>query len=324
MKAFAYASPTTVKEALGLLDSEWGKSEVLAGGTDLLSLMKEYIATPDRLVNIKSIGGLNQIKSDGDSVSIGALVTLQELIDHDHLGHWFPSLVQAAEGVASPQIRAMGTVAGDLCQRPRCWYYRSGFGLLANGPDGEPLVPRGDNRYHAIFGGGPAYFVSPSSLGPALAALGADITLTGSKGERKVAAADFFKAPKGEQDREHDLAPNEIVTAVLISSRGLANATYEVRQKQALDWPLVAAAVALKMDGKKISSARVVLGHVAPTPWRSEPAEEALHGKTLSEATAEAAGKAATSGAKPLSKNGYKVRLVQTAVKRAVLRAANA
>jgi len=134
MKAFAYASPTSVKEAVGLLDSGWGKTEVLAGGTDLLSLMKEYLATPDRVVNIKSVGGLNQIKADDATVSIGALVTFQQLLDDEHLGHWFPSLVQAAEGVTSPQIRAMGTVGGDVCQRPRCWYYRSGFGLLAKGP----------------------------------------------------------------------------------------------------------------------------------------------------------------------------------------------
>src|SRR5262249_17291481 len=172
MKSFEYASPTNVKDAVGLLGSEWGETEVLAGGTDLISLMKEYLSTPKRVVNIKSIPGLNQVRNAGDAVSIGALMTLQELIDNKQIGESFPSLVEAAEGVSSQQIRAMGTVGGDLCQRPRCWYYRAGFGLIARGPDGEPLVPRGDNRYHAIFGGGPALFVSPSSLGPALAALG--------------------------------------------------------------------------------------------------------------------------------------------------------
>ncbi len=323
MNNFEYANPTSVKEAVGLLGSKWGETEIIAGGTDVLSLMKEYISTPKRVVNIKSIGGLNQIKKDGDTVSIGALVTLQQLLDDEHLGHWFPSLKQAAEGVTSPQIRAMGTVGGDLCQRPRCWYYRAGFGLIARGPDGQPLVPRGDNRYHAIFGGGPALFVSPSSLGPALIALGAKVTISGAK-DRSVSVAEFFVAPKDGEQRENVLAPNEIVTGITIPAGGLANATYEVRQKEALDWPLVAASVAIKMDGKQVQSASVVLGHVAPTPHRASAAEAALKGKIITEATAEAAGKAATEGAKPLSGNAYKVRLVQTAVKRAVLRAAQA
>ena len=324
MNNFEYASPTTVKEAVALLGSKWGETEILAGGTDLLSLMKEYVSTPKRVVNIKSIPGLNQIRVDNDAVSIGALVTAQELLDHKQLGELFPSLKQAAEGITSPQIRAMGTVGGDLCQRPRCWYYRSGFGLLARGPDGEPLVPRGDNRYHAIFGGGPAYFVNPSSLAPALAALGARVTLTGPNGDRIVFVSEFFVAPKNGDERENKVAPNEILTWISVPRSGLASAIYEVRQKEALDWPLTAAAVALKLEGKKVTDAHVVLGHVAPTPWRAAAAENALKGKTVNEAIAEAAGKAATDGAKPLSGNAYKVKLVQTAVKRAVLQAANA
>ena len=324
MNNFEYASPTTVKEAVALLGSKWGETEILAGGTDLLSLMKEYVSTPKRLVNIKSIPGLNQIRVENDAVSIGGLVTVQELIDHKQVGELFPSLKQAGQGITSPQIRAMGTVGGDLCQRPRCWYYRSGSGLMARGPDGEPLVPRGDNRYHAIFGGGPAYFVNPSSLAPALVALGAWATLTGPKGDRSVFLSEFFVAPKNGDERENVLAPNEIVTWISVPRGGMASATYEVRQKEALDWPLTAAAVALKLDGKQVADARVVLGHVAPTPWRATAAENALKGKTISEATAEAAGKAATEGAKPLSGNAYKLRLVQTAVKRAALQAAKA
>ncbi len=324
MNNFEYASPTTIKDAVALLGSKWGETEILAGGTDLLSLMKEYVATPKRVVNIKAVAGLNQIRKDADSVSVGALVTLQELLDHKEFGKWFPSLVQAAEGVASPQIRAMGTVGGDLCQRPRCWYYRAGFGLLARGPDGEPLVPRGDNRYHAIFGGGPAYFVNPSSLAPALAALGAWVTVEGPQAKRSVFISEFFKSPKNGDEHENALAANEIVSFVTIPTSGARNATYEVRQKEALDWPLAAAAVALKLDGKQVQAASVVLGHVAPTPWQAKAAEAALKGKEISEATAEAAGKAAAEGAKPLSGNAYKVRLVQTAVKRAVLRAAQA
>jgi xanthine dehydrogenase YagS FAD-binding subunit len=267
---------------------------------------------------------LNSIKKEGDAVTVGALVTLQELMDHKEFGKWYPSLVQAAEGVSSPQIRSMGTVGGDLCQRPRCWYYRSGFGLMAQGPDGDPLVPRGDNRYHAIFGG-PPYFVSPSSLAPALVALGARLTLEGPGGKpRSVPVAEFFVTPKNGSQRENVLKSNEILTAIVIPAPATKSATYEVRQKAALDWPLTAAAVSLKMNGKRVESATVVLGHVAPIPWRSSAAEDALKGKELSEAVADAAGKAATTGAKKLSGNGYKVRLVQTAVKRAVLRAGQA
>jgi xanthine dehydrogenase YagS FAD-binding subunit len=325
MNNFEYASPTSVKDAVGLLGANWGETEILAGGTDLISLMKEYVSTPKRVVNIKSIPGLNAIKKDGDTVTVGPLVTLQELIDHKEFGKWFPSLVQAAEGVTSPQIRSMGTVGGDLCQRPRCWYYRAGFGLMARGPDGEPLVPRGDNRYHAIFGGGPAYFVNPSSLAPALVAQGAKVTLEGPGGKtRNVPVAEFFVSPKNGDERESVLKSNEILTAISIPVSAAKSATYEVRQKAALDWPLTAAAVVLKMNGKKVDSAMVVLGHVAPTPWRASAAEDALKGKELSEAVAESAGKAASNGAKPLSGNAYKVRLVQTAVKRAVLRAGQA
>lgn len=325
MNSFEYANPTTLREAVELLGSEWGQTEVLAGGTDLLTLMKEYVSTPDRLVNIKSISGLNQIHSSGgNSVRIGALVTLQELVDDEHLGHWFPSLKQAANGVTSPQIRAMGTVGGDLLQRPRCWYYRAGFGLLATGPDGGSLVPRGDNRYHAVFGGGPAYFVNASSLAPSLIALGASVKLVGPDGNRTVALEDFFAAPNSPHERENVLRSNEILTEIVIANAGLSNASYEVRQREVLDWPLATASVALKLHGKEISDANVVLGHVAPAPRRAKAAEQVLIGKIIGEAAAMSAGKAATEGASPLSNNGYKIRLVQTAVKRAVVDLASA
>ncbi|MBO0797742.1 MAG: FAD binding domain-containing protein, partial [Blastocatellia bacterium] len=175
MQKFEYASPTTKEQAVALLSKDWGETEVLAGGTDLISLMKDFIVTPKRVVNIKGIKELDAVKTPHDgSAHIGALLTIERLIE---IGKGFPALTEAAAGITSPQIRNMGTVGGDLCQRPRCWYYRAGFGLLANGENGEPLVPNGDNRYHAIIGNeGPAYFVNPSSLAPALIALGAKIT----------------------------------------------------------------------------------------------------------------------------------------------------
>jgi xanthine dehydrogenase YagS FAD-binding subunit len=216
----------------------------------------------------------------------------------------------------------MGTVGGDLCQRPRCWYFRNGYGLLAM-KDGKSLVPGGENKYHAIFGGGPAYFVSPSSLGPALVALGAKFTIQGPSGKRTVDAAKFFIAPTDENTRETDLKPNEILTEIIVpAAAGTKNATYEIREREAIDWPLAAASVALKMSGAKVSSAKVVLGHVAPTPWESAKAEEFLGGKTIDESTAEEAGKMAVDGAQPLSQNAYKVQLAKVAVKRALLAAA--
>jgi xanthine dehydrogenase YagS FAD-binding subunit len=327
MQAFEYANPKTKEEAVGLLAAEWGQAEVLAGGTDLLSLMKDFVATPKRVIDLKSIKDLGGIKYDAKSgLRLGALVTFDELVDNRDVREKYPALVQAAEGVTSPQIRSRGTVGGDLCQRPRCWYYRAGYGLLAKDEDGKPLVPEGDNRYHAILGNsGPAYFVNPSSLAPALIALGAKVRLWGPKGARDLPVEQFFVIPKSDQEREYALKPNELVSEILVpAAAGVRSATYEVRQKEALDWPLAAAAVAFTMNGKTIRSARVVLGHVAPTPWFSQEAGQALVGKSISEDAAAAAGQAALSGAKPLSRNGYKIQLARVAVKRAVLQAGGA
>jgi xanthine dehydrogenase YagS FAD-binding subunit len=215
----------------------------------------------------------------------------------------------------------MGTVGGDLCQRPRCWYYRQGMGLFAM-KDGKSLVPAGENRYHSIFGNGPAYFVSASSLGPALIALGAKVKLVSAKGPREVPAASFFVVPQNESQREIALHADEILTEVTIPAGAVKSATYEVRQKEALDWPLAAASVVLHMKGNAVASAKVVLGHVAPKPWDSADAAKALAGKAITSDSAEAAGKAAVAGAQPLSQNAYKVTLARVAVKRALLDAA--
>jgi xanthine dehydrogenase YagS FAD-binding subunit len=321
MQAFEYANPTSLQEALGLLSAKWGQADILAGGTDQISLMKEYIHTPKRVVNIKNIKELEGIQKTGDGLRIGALVTMDELAKNADVKAGYKSLADAAAGIPSPQIRHMGTVGGDLCQRPRCWYYRQGYGLLGM-KDGKSLVPDGENKYHAIFGGGPAYFVSASSLGPALIALGAKVKLVSAKGNREVPVKSFFVVPKDENAREIALRPDEILTEIIVPAAASQSATYEVRQKEALDWPLAAAAVALTMKGTAVASAKVVLGHVAPTPWEATGAEKALVGKTITPATAEAAGKAAVEGAQPLSQNTYKVQLAKVAVKRALLEAA--
>jgi xanthine dehydrogenase YagS FAD-binding subunit len=274
-------------------------------------------------VNIKGLNELQGIQKTPAGLRIGAAVTLDELLQSAYAKE-YPSLITAARGVSSMQLRNMGTVGGDLCQRPRCWYFRLGYGLLAKDASGKSLVPDGDNRYHAIFGNqGPAYFVSASSFGPALVALGAKVKLVSPSGARELPVEKFFLTPQSDSGRETALAPNELLTEIVVPpAAGVRNQTYEVRQKEALDWPLATASIALTMKGAAVGSARVVLGHVAPAPWRAAAAEKALAGKSLSPAVAEQAAQAAVADARPLSQNAYKVALARVAVKRALLAAA--
>lgn len=320
MNNFEYVNATTLKEATAALGSSWSDAVVLAGGTDLLGLMKDYVMSPKRVVNIKNIKELGGIAKAGSGLRIGAAVTFDELAGNALVRQMYPSLTEAALGVTSPQIRNMGTVGGDLCQRPRCWYYRLGHGVLAQ-KDGKSLVAEGENKYHAIFSQGAAHFVSASSLGPALVALGAKIKLVSASGSREVDAAKFFVAPQTNDAREIALLPNEILTEVVLPAAG-KNATYEVRQKDALDWPLATASVHLTMNGSTVSAANIVLGHVGPTPHHAAGAEKALIGKKITAEVAMAAGDAAVAGAKPLSQNAYKIQLARVAVKRALLAAA--
>jgi xanthine dehydrogenase YagS FAD-binding subunit len=326
MQAFEYATPTK-KEQIAVLLGDNGS--VLAGGTDLLALMKDDIVTPKRLVNIKQIDGLRGISyQPSTGLRIGALTTLAELSEATKDLSAYPVLTEAAREAASPQIRNLATIGGNMCQRPRDWYFRNGMGLLAT-KDGKSLVREGDNRYAAILGNdGAALFVSPSTIAPVLIALGAKIRLYSAKGSgsgvRELQLEKFFVIPTQEGQREHDLKPDEIVVEIVVPppSKSLKTSSYEVRQRAAFDWPLAHAAVALEMDGNTVKSARVVLGHVAPVPWISEEAAAVLVGKPVNNDTAMAAANAAVAKAKPLSRNKYKVTLTKAAVKRAVINAA--
>ena len=233
----------------------------------------------------------------------------------------FPGDSQSRYGCRQSADPQYGNRGGDICQRPRCWYYRTGNGLFGT-RNGQSLVVNGENQYHAIFGNGPAYFVSPSSLGPALIALGATVKVASGSGTRDIKAEDFFVVPSSDTEREIAIKPNEIVTEILIPTVATKNTTYELREREAMDWPLATASIALTMKGNNIGSARVVLGHVAPKPHVASEAEAFLAGKAITEETAEQAGAAAVKGAKPLSKNDYKVQLTKIAVKRALLQAA--
>lgn len=322
MRPFEYASPTMLGQAVSLLASPG--SAPLAGGSDLLGLMKDHVETPSRLVNLKDILDLRGIRLDRQAgLTIGALVTIDELAADPSLRFDYAALADAAGRVAGPQIRNVATVGGNLCQRPRCWYFRNGFGLLPL-RDGKSMVTEGDNRYHAVFGNeGPAAFVTPSTIAPLLVALGTQVTIAGLKGERKVDLESFYRVPQNPGEREHDLAPGEIVTSITVAPvAGRRLASYEVRQRETLDWSLATASVALQMDGPRVAKASVVLGQVAPIPWRCKETEAVLQGQTLDRALAQKAGEAAVSGAKPLSRNRYKVQLARVSVQRALLAAA--
>ena len=325
MRAFEYTSPKQKQQAVGLLGQQWNDAGVLAGGSDLLALMKDDIVYPKRLVNLKDLQELRGVTSTSGGLRIGALMTLVEISEDPQVQQQYPMLARAVGDAASPQIRNVATIGGNMCQRPRCWWFRNGFGLLATGPDGKSLVLQGDNRHHAILGNdGPAYFVSASSVAPALIAYNARIRLFGPKGPRELALEKFFVIPKSENEREHDLRPNEIVTDILVPAppSGAKASHYEVRQKEAFDWPYATASVVLDMNGDSVRSARVVMGHVAPIPWISNEAAQAITGKSISPDTADVAAAAAVANAKSLGRNKFKIKLAQVAVRRAILNAA--
>ena len=322
MRSFEYVSPASRRQAINLLGDR-GNSEVLAGGTDLLALMKDDVIGPQRLINIKGISDLQGISFTAQGLRVGALTTLGDLADDESVRKNYPALSEALLEVASPQIRNMATLGGNICQRPRCWYFRNGFGLLPKDETGKELVSAGENRYHAIIANnGPAKFVSPSTVVPILIAYGAKIRLEGLKGKRELPLEEFFVIPKTNGEREHDLRPGEIVTEIVVPSVPNQNAAhYEIRQKEAFDWPLAVTAVSLKLVGTHVGSARIVLGHVAPVPWRSTEGEQALTGKPVNKNTAQEAADAALAGATPLTHNLYKVKLAKVAVTRAILKA---
>lgn len=323
MKAFEYAAPQREEDVVSLLSAQPGHTVVLAGGTDLVPLMKQMIVTPERVVNIKEVRSLRGIQAGSLGLSIGAVTTLDDLLESPAL-EAYPAVLQAIRGINSLQLQAQGTLGGELFQRPRCWYFRNGYGLMA---DGGKLAAEGDNRYHAIFDNlGPAKFVHASRIAPALVALGAQVRVVGpSPADEKVVSLEtLYRTPRSAHEQKHVLAPNQLVTHVLLPSESAQwqNATYEVRHGEGPDYPLTAAAAALRIEGGRVAEARIVLGQVAPTPWVSVRAAESLIGKSVNGNSAQAAGLAAIAEATPLSGNAYKVQLAKVAVQRAVLLAA--
>ncbi len=332
MKAFEWISPTTINEAVTSLKSAPAPADMddaarpIAGGQDLLTTMKDYLTRPTRLINLKGIRGLDKIVTDGQGgLRIGALVTLAQLEEHPALRNSFPGLAEAAHSIATPQIRNLGTVGGNLCQRPRCWYFRLEEAVCLKKGGSECFAATGENKYNAILGGGPSYIVHPSDLAPMLLALGATVSVTGGDGKRVISLDKFFTLPaEGNLRRENVLKNDDIITEIHVpASKFAAHSTYlKFKERDSLDFAMAAVAAAVAMGtNKKISEARLVLGGVAPIPWRVPKAEAALIGKTLTSDVLATVAQIALEGARPLEKNAYKIPLTQTLVRRALARA---
>jgi xanthine dehydrogenase YagS FAD-binding subunit len=328
MNSFEYASPRNETEAVELLNDPDlpGKSAdtaVLAGGTDLVSLLQHGLVAPRRVVDLKHVSTMSGVRAVEDGVVIGALTTLEDMADSPLVAS-YASLQQIIGGVHAIQIQSRGTLGGDLCHLPNCWYFRNGYGLLGF-RDGKSLVEAGDNRYHAIFGNrGPAKFVSASRFAPALLAWAARVRVIGPRAgqEEWLPLANFYVTPKLASQGVTVLKPGQLISHVwLPASASTQSASYEVLQLQGLDWPQAAASVCLEFEGGFVRDARIVLGHVAPVPWVATAAGRFLTGQSINEETVEAAGQAAVEGATPLSGNEYKVSIARAAVKRALLRA---
>jgi len=331
MNAFEWMSPRSLNEALQALRLPAGDPDeapqALAGGQDLLTVLKDGLARPNRVVNLKTLPGMNQLKLRSDGLHIGALVRLHVLEEDADIRRNFPGLAEAAASIASPQIRNLATVGGNLCQRPRCWYFRSPNIVCLKKGGSECYAATGENKYHAIFGGGPSFIVHPSDLAPMLVALGAEVDLASSDGRRSMPLEKFFTLPtKGNVRRENVLLPGELVTSIRVPSSSLAaRSTYlKFKERLSLDFALVSAAAAVELGALgEIRAGRLVLGGVAPVPWRLPEAESFLAGKRFTPEVAAEAARIALQGAKPLAKNGFKIPLAQALVRRALAKVAS-
>jgi xanthine dehydrogenase YagS FAD-binding subunit len=319
MNRFELARAGSTSQARELVAEKAG-SVFKAGGIDLVDHLKEHLLEPPRVVDLKTIPGLDKITVEADgSLRIGALATLAKVAAHATIGKTHPALARACGEAASPQVRNVATIGGNVLQRPRCWYYRlESYKCVKKGGD-VCFAVAGENRYHVIFGGGPAFPPHPSNAAVPLVAYGASFVIDGPKGARTVPAGEFFVLPAKDPTRENVLSAGELLLEIRVpAARGWRSAYHEVRERAAFDWPLVSAAIALRAEGGMVKDARVVLGQVATIPWRAASAEKALVGKPIGAASAEAAGKAAVEGAEPMTDNGYKVDLVTTLVRRTV------
>ncbi|MEM9801107.1 MAG: xanthine dehydrogenase family protein subunit M [Planctomycetota bacterium] len=322
MRPFDHRTPTSIDEAIAALPAERSRTgaQVIAGGQDLLTVMKDRIDEPEALVDIGGLGlaRIDEAKS-GDLV-IGATTTIQAIADSEVIAKRFPALREAARSVASPQIRSQGTLGGNLNQRPRCPYYRHPDVTCFKKGGNVCLAEFGFSKYAAIFGGGPSYFSHPSDMATALVAAGASVDVSGPEGDDTIPLDAYYVLPDAALDTETVLAPNQVVRSVVVPAptAGERSTYLKFKERASYDFALAAVAVTVNLDGDTIVSARVVLGGVAPTPWPSLEAAAALVGRPMSPETWKAAGEAAVADAVPLDHNGYKVHLVKGVLYRAL------
>ena len=313
---FEFASPHTLDEALRLWqpDARW-----FAGGTDLVPEIKSELAAPTRLINLKTIPELSGIAETERGLRLGGLATLTELGAHPGIRQRYPALAESCDLAASPQLRNVATLGGNLNQDSRCAYYRGEFNCWLKG--GSTCYMReGENREAAIFGYHDCVHVHPSDPANALIAFDATLTLHSATGSRELSVGEFFRTPTGDDRRLNDRRPDEIITEIHLPKFSNSRSVYlKEMDRAAWGFALVSVAVRLDFDGEKISDARLVLGGVAPTPWRVPDAERLLVGQTLSPDLAARAAEAAIQNAQPLAHNAYKIRLAKALVKRAIL-----
>ena len=317
---FEWTNARSIDDAIGQLSD---KAIVKAGGIDLMDRLKEGLDAPSRLVNIRVISGLDYVKEESGWLRIGPMTTLAAIAEHPLIRQRYTALADAALKAATPQIRNMATVGGNLLQRPRCWYFRSDqFHCLRKGGD-RCFAQDGENEYHAIFDNNVCAIVHPSAAACALTALGAKVEVKGKNGTREIALDDLFVRPETDITREHVLKANELLTEIRVPapSDETRSAYTKVGQKESFDWPLAEVAVVLERRAGVVSRASIVLGAAAPAPRRATAAEKALAGKPLNEQNALEAAAAAMKGATPLSGNAYKIPIFEAVVRRTILAA---
>jgi len=321
MHAFEWADATSVDEAIQLTVKG---SAIKAGGVDLLDLLKEGLVSPTRLVNLRTVRGLDGIKDDDkEGLRLGPMVTLARIADEPLIQRRYRALAEAVGHAATPQIRNMATVGGNLLQRPRCWYFRSeSFSCKKKGGSACFAID-GENAYHAIFNNRVCAIVHPSTAACALTALGATIELTSPRGKRIAALESFFVPPEQDILREVSLGADEVITEIRVPppAEGHSSAYFKQGEKESFDWPIAEVAVSLSRQGGRVVKASIVLGAAAPVPYRARAAEAALVGQALREDVAGKAAKAALTGATPLSQNGYKLPVFEAVIRRTILRA---
>ncbi|MFI5174538.1 MAG: FAD binding domain-containing protein [Terriglobia bacterium] len=312
MRAFEYFAPQQLADVIRTLSTAGGNAQVCAGGTDILGRLKDGVDSTDKLVCLKTLPEMRYVHESNDGVRIGALASLSTIEEHPIIRKSFPLLIEALFVTAAPQIRNQATLGGSICQRPRCWYLRGPFDCLRKG-GAKCFAVDGENKYHAILGGHLCYIVHPSDTATALLALNASAKIQGSKGEKTVPLDKFFVGPEVNILKENILEDDEILTEVFIPMppAGSRGAFSKSRERQSYDFALGSAAVQCTMKNGVCSEVRVVLGGVAPIPWRSVEAEEELRGKKLDQKTIERAAAAAVRKAKPMTQNAYKVDLTR-------------